>query len=57
MISANLRAWWYAHHALRDLVLEWDPIGIGEDRRPQTENEYDCILDKVYIDSPASSSR
>jgi hypothetical protein len=30
--------------ALRDLVWEWDPIGIGNDRK-YAEDEYDCILD------------
>jgi hypothetical protein len=46
--KSKLREWWYAHNALRDLVWAWDPIGLGEDIRPKTEDEYDCILDKVY---------
>ena len=30
--------------ALRDLVWEWDPIGLGDNRK-FVEDEYDCILD------------
>ncbi len=31
-------------HTLRDLVWEWDLIGLGGDRK-YIEDEYDCILD------------
>jgi hypothetical protein len=32
---------------LRELVWDWDPIGIGERAREFTEDEYECILERV----------
>jgi hypothetical protein len=32
--------------ALRDMVWDWDPIGLGNDRK-YCEDEYDCIINDV----------